>query len=318
MMRMWWLVCVVVAPVALMGGISSAYGADIPAKVLARCAALEGELQRLVCYDGLAKKNGWASGRRVDPSGTSAGKWVVSREVNPVNDSDIVSLVLQADSGQGKFGKRVILVVRCKDNTTEMYIRWHDYLGSSAKVVSRIGGNPARTDRWSLSTDHQATFFPRSPISTLLEMMKHDRYLAQVTPYNENPVTAIFDTAGLNEAIQPLRELCEWTDQRMKARTVERERARAKAEKEQALKETERKREEQARIREAAQSLGVHEAYIGFIEAHRGSGRVRVRVREWWALDERTRQVLDDYLEVVIAANDDERAVGLPSVGGGQ
>ena len=47
-------------------------------------------------------------------------------------------------------------------------------------------------------------------------MMLSDKLLAQVTPYNENPVTAIFNTRGMIEAIKPLRQTCHWTEAQLK------------------------------------------------------------------------------------------------------
>ena len=41
-------------------------------------------------------------------------------------------------------------------------------------------------------------------------MLTSTKLVAQVTPYNESPVTAIFNTAGLENAIKPLREICSW------------------------------------------------------------------------------------------------------------
>ncbi|EKK98854.1 hypothetical protein VCHC41B1_3364 [Vibrio cholerae HC-41B1] len=41
-------------------------------------------------------------------------------------------------------------------------------------------------------------------------MEKADKLVAQITPYNENPLTAIFDTAGLSNALLPLRKTCNW------------------------------------------------------------------------------------------------------------
>ncbi|WP_257025488.1 type VI secretion protein [Pseudoalteromonas sp. MIP2626] len=41
-------------------------------------------------------------------------------------------------------------------------------------------------------------------------MLTSDKLVAQVTPYNESPATAIFNTTGLKNAIKPLRETCNW------------------------------------------------------------------------------------------------------------
>ena len=179
-------------------------------KEVAICAVKEGDLARLACYDEIAKKYG-LSGPQVQPTKLSGtGKWRVSAETNPIDDSKTVSLVLISDSGRSKWGKPVAIIIRCMSNKTELYINWNDYLGSSASVLTRIGKNRAVTKNWSLSTDSQATFYPTGTINFIKEMMDSNKLVAQVTPYNESPVTAIFDTTGLSNAIKPLRETCSW------------------------------------------------------------------------------------------------------------
>ncbi|KAB7619428.1 type VI secretion system-associated protein TagO [Alkalilimnicola sp. S0819] len=179
-------------------------------KEIAKCAAENGDLARLACFDAIAEKRGLA-GPQAQPTNVSGtGKWQVSAKTNPVDDSKTVTLVLKADSGQSRWGRPVAIIARCQSNKTELYISWNDYLGSSASVLTRIGSNKAITKSWSLSTDSQATFHPRGTISFIKEMMSANKLVAQVTPYNESPVTAIFDTSGLENAIKPLRETCNW------------------------------------------------------------------------------------------------------------
>ncbi len=178
-------------------------------KEFAKCAVIDGDLARLECFDNLAKNKN-LNGRQVQPTTIAGkGKWKVSVDVNPIDDSKTVTLVLDADSGQNRWGNSVFLVARCKSNTTELYIGWNDYLGSEADVLTRVGTNKAVTQRWSMSTDKKASFH-RKPIPFLKEMLTSPKLVAQVTPYNESPVTAIFNTAGLENAIKPLRETCSW------------------------------------------------------------------------------------------------------------
>jgi len=183
--------------------------ADI-AKDIAKCAVMEGDLERLSCYDSVAERHGLAGPQSESTNISGKGQWEVSIKTNPIDDSRTVVLALHADSGKSKWGKPVSLIVRCKSNKTELYISWNEYLGNSASVLTRIGSKDAVRKDWSLSTNSQATFYPRGTITFIKEMMKADKLVAQVTPYNENPVTAVFDTSGLQKAIEPLRETCHW------------------------------------------------------------------------------------------------------------
>ena len=176
---------------------------------LANCAALLDDLERLSCYDNLAKQAGLDKPQLSAPGIEGVGDWIVTEQVNPIDDSKTVTLILYASTGESRWGKKIPFVARCKSNQTEAYINWNDYLGGEARVLTRVGSNKASTQNWSLSTDKQASFAPQ-PIDLLKEMAAADRFLAQVTPYNENPVTAIFQTAGLAKALKPLRETCDW------------------------------------------------------------------------------------------------------------
>lgn len=176
---------------------------------IAACAVVSGDLARLDCYDLLAKKHKLNSPQTVVSNTKDTGKWLVSSKVNPIDDSKTVTLMLEATTGASKWKDKVYFVARCQSNKTEVYIGWNDYLGSESYVLTRIGSNKATTSQWTLSTDKKATFH-RKPISFLKQMSESDKLLAQITPYNENPVTAVFDIKGASNALEPLRKTCSW------------------------------------------------------------------------------------------------------------
>lgn len=127
-------------------------------KEYAKCAVIDGDLARLECFDNLAKKKN-LDGRQVQPTSIEGkGKWKVSVDVNPIDDSKTVTLDLEADSGKNRWGHPVFLVARCESNSTDLYIGWNDYLGSEADVLTRVGDNKAVTQRWIMSTDKRHLF----------------------------------------------------------------------------------------------------------------------------------------------------------------
>ena len=179
--------------------------AAINEKEYAKCAIVEGDQTRLECFDNLAvaKK---LNVRQVKPASfVGKGKWYVSVD----GGSKAVTLTLNADSGKNRWGKPVYLVVRCKSNTTDLYIGWNDYLGREASVLTRVGTNKAITQSWSMSTDKNTTYH-NEPIPFIKELLDSPKLVTQVTLYNESSVTAVFNTAGLANIIQPLRDSCGW------------------------------------------------------------------------------------------------------------
>ncbi len=185
------------------------YGQEIDIKKrIAKCAAIEGELERLECFDQLAKDLGLMESSLDIAPKEGAGKWKTKIETNPIDDSETVILLLEADEGRTKFNKTPALIIRCKSDEIQIYISWNDYLGSEAYVLTRLGKQIAETDEWGLSTDNSATFYPGNPLSFIKSLLKVDTFIAQVTPYNESPVTAVFDVKGFNVVVKPLLDTC--------------------------------------------------------------------------------------------------------------
>ncbi len=192
---------------------------------LANCASIEDDQERLKCYDQLVQDLGLLTLTGTKPAVdkespptiddenkpiVDKGKWSVDTETNPIDDSKTVTVSLLADEGEGIYGDKIILMIRCKSNKTDLFIGWSSYLGDEANVLTRIGTEDSSRQRWSLSTNSQATFYPGSDITFIKKIMSVDKFVAQVTPYSESPITAVFDVRGLKEAIKPLQEVCGW------------------------------------------------------------------------------------------------------------
>ena len=213
------------------------------------------------------------------------GGWRVSRSTNPLDDSTTVVAVLDATEGVGGIiPEPISLIARCQSNTTEVYINWHDFLGddelgtprsSRKRVTYRFPPADAETEMWSVSTDNDSTFVA-SAIPFLRTMVDSDRLVAQTTPYNEAPSTAIFALTGVADALAPVAETCEWTLDPEQAR-LERE------QREQARRAEERRREQERRAERERILAGLLNTPItsglGSIIARSGSGALASLIR---------------------------------------
>ena len=152
-----------------------------------------------------------------DPAGNTAGGWFVDTDTDPLDDSKQIIASLSSESGRSRFDGPIRFVMRCQSNKTEVYAIWHDYVGDDSRSVYneyknvevRVGQETARTERWGVSTDKQATFAPDA-IGLLRKMNGANRLVLRTTPYNENPITAVFDLRGFATAAKPIARECGW------------------------------------------------------------------------------------------------------------
>ncbi len=157
------------------------------------------------CYDAIALTPGLDKPRTIPSSFEGIGDWNIE-----IDDSKNVILSLKAISGKSSWGDPIVLFCRCQSNKTEVFIVWNDYLGSEALVLASVDSQMAIPQRWYLSTDKKVSFYPGDEIPFIKDLIKAERLMVQVTPYDGSPITAEFDLSGLENAVEPLREMCGW------------------------------------------------------------------------------------------------------------
>lgn len=195
---------------ALLALTSLASEAAIEDRQVASCAAMKNPIERLACYDKLADTHDLAPKTVATPA-HGKGKWHTSTSTDPLTDKAIYVATLDADSGRGRFGEGIDMVVRCAKGETDLYINWESFLGTDGiSLTYRVGKAKAVKSTWLVSTDNKSSFYPGSPVSTLKAMIDTDSFVANVTPYSESPVTATFDTSGAKEALSDIRTACKW------------------------------------------------------------------------------------------------------------
>ena len=76
-------------------------------------------------------------------------------------------------------------------------------------VAIRIGDGQPVASSWVISADNTVTFSRLDFSSFVRSLMEADRFEAQITPNNDNPIDAVFDLTGIEEAVPQVLEYCE-------------------------------------------------------------------------------------------------------------
>jgi type VI secretion system protein VasI len=182
---------------------------------IAICAGLTNSVEQLACFDDLAKRLNLAG---PNTQVAKEGKWSIHTKTSLVDDSTNVFLFLSAESEISGWPSKIStpeLIIRCKENKTEMYINTgiasHVEYGNtdSATVTLRLDKEDSFTVKMGKSTDGEALFFSQ-PIVYVKRLMNHSQLLFQFTPFNSSPTMTTFELDGLKRVIKPLRTHCHW------------------------------------------------------------------------------------------------------------
>jgi len=177
------------------------------------CAKIQADNQRLECYDLIFKQE------RVGGPTQGVGAWRVTEDVSLIDDSRTVFLRLTSeDSHPGRFGGREksYLAIACRENTTSLWMTFADnFMSSNAgsgSVTYRIDDEEARSQGFRESNDNSALglWNGSTAIPFVKRLIGNERLVVRATPFSESSVTATYDIRGLENAIVPLRQACNW------------------------------------------------------------------------------------------------------------
>ena len=84
------------------------------------------------------------------------------------------------------------------------------YLGSESYVTSRIDDGEVEIQKWILSTDSKATFYPGNTIDLIKAFFIAKEFIVKTTPHSENPITAHFNLIGFYQAAEKYIDYLNW------------------------------------------------------------------------------------------------------------
>lgn len=189
-------------------------GSAISAKAdIDRCTEIENSLERLACYDDEAGFN-----PEVKEEVVGSGDWLVRAETSKMDDSENVFLTLYSEEQTNcpyKSGRHSIQIA-CRENETNLWVIFGQCFMSSiqgkGRVTYRLDSEKAATRNFRQSNDNMALglWSGGTAIPFIKKMIGHDRMIIRATPFSDSTVTGEYNIAGLEEAVQPLRDACSW------------------------------------------------------------------------------------------------------------
>ena len=182
---------------------TNAYAADLE-KEMKICSKIEDNIERLECYDNIITKK---------PNIQSSDNWIIREDVSELTDQKGITFITKAVTPiASQFGQEIYptLVLRCQDNTTDVYINWSMFLGTETiSVTERIDKEKAVKSSWTVSTSYEAIFNNR-PIKFIKNLLNKEKLLVQLVPYGEGAKMTEFNIQDLENIIAPMQELCHW------------------------------------------------------------------------------------------------------------
>ena len=180
------------------------------------CTMFSDPDRRLECYDNIFdpdKTTVEADTKpqtKPKPAKSLTGEWVVRERKDPMDDSAFVTLNNKSIDSVDEWGNRATLIVQCSGGTLVVGINWGGYIGFEGrlKVSWRLGNGGVREANWIIGVGNEVTIAPW-PNKMLDELTKTDRFTARVHPESSRNITAVFDVAGLDQALLPVSEACD-------------------------------------------------------------------------------------------------------------
>lgn len=176
------------------------------------CARIENPDDRLSCYDGLFLEV-------ATPSPAADSSWQVQITDSALDDSRRVILIVESNEPlRGRFGveNHGQLMLRCQENTTNAFIYFGGHFMSDLRGGGRVDYRVDRRDATRVSmtnsNDNQALGLWRggTAIPFIRDLFGGSDLYVRATPFSESRIEMNFNITGLEEAIAPLREACNW------------------------------------------------------------------------------------------------------------
>jgi hypothetical protein len=173
---------------------------DIPAEVKS-CKAMADDNERLRCFDDLFS----APSKPQNPPEGMQANWSIDEGKSTDGSPQVVAGNLVGD---------IVLILRCKDQTTEAaFSTKYNYLGyKSVDVERRINDQNPIKEVWNASINGRAAFAPDA-VAFIRSLPDNGALSIKTTRSTDGKVKdGKFDLGAVSEVRSKIAKACDWTD----------------------------------------------------------------------------------------------------------
>lgn len=196
-------------PVIFVAVVLTLLAGAVKAEEFADCAAVKSAVERLACYDRLAREamgsregsTVWrldATPSRVNPEMTDFDLW--TRSVNVVTTPVAARI-------------HPVMLLQCRQAEVAVVFDFGQFVGGGAtRIEYRIGSGAVLSGDVTVAPDHRrfGVWERDRAIGFIRALYGQAQLRLRVTPPTGDALIAAFDLDGLEEAIAPLRDSCGW------------------------------------------------------------------------------------------------------------
>lgn len=185
----------------------------LPTIAQSDCTGIAVDEERLACYD---LESGFVASKSEN---SGIGHWIKRVDVSQLTDDKNVFLNLQSENempARFRGAGPATLLLRCMENTTSAFFLFNGHFMSDiqgrGKIEYRIDDKSMRSINTQVSTDNEALglWNGGKSIPFIKQLIGGQRLVVRATPHSESAMTANFDIRGIDEAVNELRETCNW------------------------------------------------------------------------------------------------------------
>lgn len=140
------------------------------------------------------------------------GNWVLEEFVDPIDDSTITQITLEASENVSDALWDVpMLIVGCSSENLEnllVAVDWGRHMRSDGLhiVETRVDNEEPMMDTWDVIGDTSTAVSKPNEMTAILT--RAEKFTVRISPLREKPTTAVWYPVGFSQAYRPVFEAC--------------------------------------------------------------------------------------------------------------